>query len=257
MDQPPASAPPSPRRARPRRRRPGPGAVTTALTILVPLSAMSIVIYLIGGGGPQPAGPTSMPMAAPGAITVTIRNYGFYPSSVVVQPGQVVIWVNKDVPLHTVTSAGNAWTSATLLPGGRFEVRLTRPGVYHYSCLIHPVMLGTLLVSAAGTMAAPATGSLAGVVTAAGTGRPLPHVLIRAGDTHSGQVTVTDSQGLYILDGLTVGRPVTVSGCASGYTYYRGQRLYPRRGVAMRYSFALAPRPGNHKGCPYSLSIPG
>jgi hypothetical protein len=85
-----------------------------------------------------------------------------------------------------------------------------------------------------------ATGSIAGVVTDAATGRPLPHVLILVDYTHSGLATETDGQGLFVLDGVATGRYVDAFGFAPGYYYYHGFPLRLRPGIAARYSFQLA-----------------
>jgi plastocyanin len=270
-----------------------------------------VLAYLIAGGGPQTAAsPPAQPLPR-GAVVVTLRNYAFDPPVVVVRPGQAVVWVNKDEPTHTVTSDAGAWPSRTLLPGQTFSLSLTRPGTYHYTCLIHPYMHGTVIVGAApsppagahaaatataepansggygsyggsaattatavpagtrsyggdggygsygsygtaptpaeSTTAAAPAGSIAGVVTDAATGRPLPHVLILVDYTHGALATETDGQGLFVLDGVATGRYVDAFGFAPGYYYYHGFPLRLHPGIVARYSFQLAAQTGGGK----------
>jgi plastocyanin len=86
---------------------------------------------------------------------------GFDPVGVLVQPGQTVSWI-CDVNVHTVTAyspnndnhslriptEAQSWASDFLLPGQRFEVKLTAEGVYDYYCAPHEMagMVGRLIV---------------------------------------------------------------------------------------------------------------
>lgn len=75
---------------------------------------------------------------------------GFDPIGVTLQPGQTVCWIcNANVHTTTAYSPKNEnhslripqnaslWASNHLLPGRRFDVKLTVEGVYDYFCLPH------------------------------------------------------------------------------------------------------------------------
>jgi plastocyanin len=86
---------------------------------------------------------------------------GFDPVGVLLQPGQTVRWI-CDANVHTTTvyspkndnhslripKEAQSWASDFLLPGERFEVKLTIEGVYDYYCAPHEMagMVGRLIV---------------------------------------------------------------------------------------------------------------
>ncbi len=86
---------------------------------------------------------------------------GFDPIGVLLQPGQTVRWI-CDANVHTTTAyspknddhslripkEAPPWASDFLLPGERFEVKLTVEGVYDYYCAPHEMagMVGRLIV---------------------------------------------------------------------------------------------------------------
>ena len=87
-------------------------------------------------------------------VTVTIRDFYFEPSQLVIEPGTAVQWVNESTTRHTVfaTSPAGAFRSGTLHPGESFTHTFpqrfpkaspdsrTKPGTYEYLCEIHPSM---------------------------------------------------------------------------------------------------------------------
>jgi len=76
----------------------------------------------------------------------------FYkPSTVHVRVGQTVEWVDRDDSDHTVTPepSTRAWSggSPVLSTGKSYRFRFTRPGSYRYHCMVHPNMLGFVVVT--------------------------------------------------------------------------------------------------------------
>jgi plastocyanin len=92
------------------------------------------------------------------AVTVSIRDFYFEPSQIVIEPGTTVQWVNEGSTEHTVfaTNPAGAFLSGTLQPGesftytfpqrfpGRSPDSPTKPGTYEYFCKIHPDMKGSV-----------------------------------------------------------------------------------------------------------------
>jgi len=92
------------------------------------------------GGGPSPV-TISMPRGATFLTTTA-----FVPNPAPVSVGATVTWVNNDVDPHTSTSTTNVWGSPTLQPGGSFSFTFPTAGSFPYLCLIHPNMVGTIVV---------------------------------------------------------------------------------------------------------------
>jgi plastocyanin len=91
------------------------------------------------------AGPTPVTISMPrGATQLTTTAY--VPSPATVPVGTTVTWVNNDIDPHTSTSTTNVWTSGTLQPGASFSRTFSSQGTFPYVCLIHPNMVGTIVV---------------------------------------------------------------------------------------------------------------
>ncbi len=64
-----------------------------------------------------------------------------------VDSGTKVTWVNRDPYAHTVTGVGGTWGDLSEIShGGSVSYRFDANGVYLYSCLIHPGMVGAVVV---------------------------------------------------------------------------------------------------------------
>jgi len=86
-------------------------------------------------------------------------NLSFFPRNAVVVIGlnNTVIWNNTDSVAHTVTSDGgqpdprfdkSAGPTNFIQAGEEFKFTFSRPGTYHYFCVPHPWMRGTVTVIA-------------------------------------------------------------------------------------------------------------
>jgi plastocyanin len=94
----------------------------------------------------------SAPKSAPvqsGTVKIAYRNITIAPDTVKVKVGSTIVWTNEDPVEHNVTShSGPAhFASKNFGEGQSFSVTVTRPGVIHYLCTIHPTtMNGTIEV---------------------------------------------------------------------------------------------------------------
>ncbi|NTV27253.1 MAG: cupredoxin family copper-binding protein, partial [Methanothrix sp.] len=79
--------------------------------------------------------------------SVEIKNFSFQPSSITVSPGTMVTWVNNDPMGHTVSSSGETFNSGNMATGDMFNFTYSIPGSYQYQCLIHPSMVGYVIVT--------------------------------------------------------------------------------------------------------------
>jgi plastocyanin len=103
----------------------------------LPLAAAALLLVGIG---------TYAGAAAPDAVT--IANFAFKPSPLIVTPGTKVTWTNTDDEPHTVVSAdgGKTFKSAALDTDDKFSFTFDKPGTYKYFCSIHSYMSGTIVV---------------------------------------------------------------------------------------------------------------
>jgi plastocyanin len=84
-----------------------------------------------------------------GVVNVAYRDITIHPDVIRVKVGTTVKWTNYDNVDHNVTSESGPqkFASQDFGEGGTYEVKLTKPGVIHYQCTIHPAtMNGTIEV---------------------------------------------------------------------------------------------------------------
>ena len=68
-----------------------------------------------------------------------------------VKSGQPVTWTNQDSTGHTVTGVGGSWGSYdTILSGKSVTYSFSKAGIFPYFCLIHPGMVGAVVVGGGG-----------------------------------------------------------------------------------------------------------
>jgi plastocyanin len=82
--------------------------------------------------------------AAPTSIEV--KDFMFMPTTLTVNAGTQVSWVNKDDEPHTVVSDAGLFRSGALDTDESFSFKFDKPGTYHFTCSIHPRMVGTIIV---------------------------------------------------------------------------------------------------------------
>jgi plastocyanin len=80
----------------------------------------------------------------PQTFQVQIRGMQFVPTSLQVAVGDHIVWTNKDLVPHTVTSAGT-FDSGPLQPNATWSFTVTNPGTLDYVCTLHPTMKAQLI----------------------------------------------------------------------------------------------------------------
>ena len=69
-----------------------------------------------------------------------------------IKTGHKVKWINDDTVAHTITSCtpkqdpDGRFDSGLFIAGNIFEVSFTVPGTFHYFCIVHPWITGTIIV---------------------------------------------------------------------------------------------------------------
>jgi plastocyanin len=79
-------------------------------------------------------------------IKIGVKGFMFNPVTITVPAGSQVTWVNLDDEPHTVASDTGLFRSGGLDTNETFSFKFDKPGTYHYTCSIHPKMVGTVLV---------------------------------------------------------------------------------------------------------------
>ena len=80
------------------------------------------------------------------AIKISAKDFMFSPTTVTVKVGSTVTWTNLDDEPHTVFSDTGLFRSSALDTKDSFSYKFDKAGTYHYSCTIHPRMVGTIVV---------------------------------------------------------------------------------------------------------------
>jgi plastocyanin len=81
----------------------------------------------------------------PKSHVIEIKSMQFRPAELLVQKGDTVIFVNKDLFVHDVTEGKTkAWTSTPLSTDQSYRMVVNESADYY--CSIHPVMKGKLVM---------------------------------------------------------------------------------------------------------------
>ncbi|MGA7053397.1 MAG: cupredoxin family copper-binding protein [Mycobacterium sp.] len=123
-----------------------------------PDSQPSVTFGSTGGSTPGMPGMTGMPSTG-GAPTgtastpvagdqVSIDNFAFAPANLTVKAGSTVTWTNRDEEPHTVAATDGSFHSPGMGTGATFSHTFSTAGTFDYVCSIHPMMHGTVVVTA-------------------------------------------------------------------------------------------------------------
>lgn len=93
-----------------------------------------------GGGG------CGAPVTERAGGAVEIRRSCFVPTVLHAEPGAEVTFANRDRAPHNVLGANGAWGSFETVRREPSTYRFDQPGVYAYSCSLHPGMVGVVVV---------------------------------------------------------------------------------------------------------------
>ncbi|MDD1683164.1 MAG: cupredoxin domain-containing protein [Methanoregula sp.] len=83
--------------------------------------------------------------------TITMVKNSFQPANMTVKVGSTVRWVNADDHPHRIEFEDKSFSASTYLLGASqsaSSLPFRHPGLYNYSCMIHPEMQGTITVEA-------------------------------------------------------------------------------------------------------------
>jgi plastocyanin len=84
--------------------------------------------------------------APPDPTQIVIKDFMFRPNSVTIKAGTTVTWANMDDEPHSVVSDTRLFRSGAVDTNEAFSFKFDKPGTYHFTCAIHPRMVGTIIV---------------------------------------------------------------------------------------------------------------
>ena len=104
------------------------------------LTVISVAaLWLAAASSPSSAVP-------PDSTQIVIKDFMFTPNSMTIKTGSTVTWVNKDDEPHSVVSDTGLFRSGAVDTDEAFSFKFDKPGTYHFTCAIHPRMVGTIIV---------------------------------------------------------------------------------------------------------------
>jgi plastocyanin len=89
------------------------------------------------------ASPPSGAKVQSGLVRISYHEISIEPDTLKVKVGSTIEWTNQDSVEHNVTSASGPtkFASKNFGEGGTFEIKVTKPGVIHYRCTLHPATM--------------------------------------------------------------------------------------------------------------------
>jgi plastocyanin len=105
------------------------------------------------GGGLKPvttpkfAAPSSSEPVKSGVVQIAYRNIAIDPDTIRVKVGTIIRWTNYDPVEHNVTSESgpDKFASKNFGEGHTIEFKMTKPGIVHYECTIHPTTMNATI----------------------------------------------------------------------------------------------------------------
>jgi plastocyanin len=97
---------------------------------------------------PRAAQPSAAPSAyaTPDTVRVAIKSIAYSQTRVQVAQGTIVVWLNEDPVVHTVTADAGGFDSGEIPPGSSWAYRFDAPGTFAVHCAPHPFMRATIVV---------------------------------------------------------------------------------------------------------------
>jgi len=79
---------------------------------------------------------------APARHEIEIRAFVFLPAAQAAQPGDTLVFVNRDAVPHTATAMDGSWDTGSIPANGTKAVAVPEAGAYR--CDLHPTMTGRI-----------------------------------------------------------------------------------------------------------------
>jgi len=138
-------------------------------------------------------------------VNVSITNYVFTPSSVTINLGDTVSWMNNSGSTHTATSTSGVWDSGNITTGATYARQFNTGGTFPYQDSLYGAsrgMTGTVIVIAPPVITSPT--SAAGTV-----GAPFAYAAVASGATSFSAIGIPPGLTLNSTTGVISGSPTT------------------------------------------------
>jgi len=100
------------------------------------IQVAAALVAVLGAGAPGHAK----------TVTVVIEHFAFTPSSIEVEPGDTVEFLNRDIAPHTATAPDGSWSTPEIAAGKTEAIGVSGHVGGAYVCRFHPVMKGRIVV---------------------------------------------------------------------------------------------------------------
>ena len=77
-------------------------------------------------------------------VVIEIRGFEFVPETPAVKPGDVIVWINRDIVPHTTTAKDGSWDSGLIKTGDEWQMVVEDDTSQTYYCRFHPSMIARL-----------------------------------------------------------------------------------------------------------------
>jgi plastocyanin len=122
-------------------------------------------------------------------------SWGYGPATTTISVGQSVTFTNSGTSPHDATAADGSWKTPLLQSGASASVTFATPGSFDFTCVLHPWMKGTIVVTPASSAPAPAPAPIE-IGSASGSSAPAPAdvapAVSPAPETNVAPATTTD-----------------------------------------------------------------
>jgi plastocyanin len=109
-----------------------------------------------------PAVAVAQVVPAPAAMVEGAGGIDFWGFAAYVPVGGRLTWTNLGTQSHTVTALDGSFDSGTVAPGSAADIVFETPGLFTYTCALHPSMKGFVVVSPDATGAGPSVAMVEG-----------------------------------------------------------------------------------------------
>ncbi len=123
--------------------------------LLLPVAVLPGTLLLLAGALVAPAlagggchGGAGAEASEASSTVIKVDGCAFAPTISRVPVGTEVTFLNSGLGPHDVTGTMGEWGSKLLEPGETYRTRFARPGVYAFSCSLHPGMAGVIVAGA-------------------------------------------------------------------------------------------------------------
>ncbi|MEY2516881.1 MAG: hypothetical protein QOJ89_4239 [bacterium] len=112
-------------------------------------AVLAAAALLAGCGADDSTDQTTTAAASVATSKIRIADFLFEPDPVTVKAGTKIAIANDDDAPHTITEAGTSpsFDSGTVVGHKRGSVTFSQVGTYHFVCVFHPTMKGTVTVT--------------------------------------------------------------------------------------------------------------